>query len=108
MILRIILKDDEGKEISIFSNDIENYFNGGAVYRFLRCLTNIYLNERGLVLSKTETDNIAMELFTNIITNQLSDQNRIVSDLPAMISHIMGSTQQVKYQNKSSAQIPTF
>jgi len=59
MLIPIILKDEEGKEISIFSNETENYFNGGVVYRFLRCLTNIYLNERGLVLSKTETDNIA-------------------------------------------------
>jgi len=47
ILLPIILK--EGKVISIFSNEKENYFKGGAVYRFLRCLTNFYLNERGLV-----------------------------------------------------------
>jgi len=96
LLLPVTLKDNN-KDISIFSNCLEDHFLGGAVYRFLRCLTNIFLNERGLVLSKTEIDNISTEVLITI--NNFPRDDRILSSLPTILSDII---QQGNYQNRSS------
>jgi len=87
----IILKDTAQEDISIFSNEIENYLAEGAIYRFFRCLCRVFLNERGIATSKIELENISKEILFKVVSKNLPrEADSVVRYLPALFSE-MGS-----------------
>lgn len=101
-LLPVKLKDKDEKEISIFSNEVENYLAEGAIYRFLKCLSGIFLKERGVEISKAEWENVSKEILFKIVANKMPrEEDKIVRYLPELISEIGSKfTGQIKYRGE--------
>jgi HEAT repeat protein len=82
------LQEGEGKELSIFSNEIENedYLDKGSVFRFLRAIVSIILKEKGTQLSSSMLDKISRDVLRMVIAKELPrGEEKLIKYLPQLI-----------------------
>jgi len=109
-LLPVKLKDKEEKDISIFSEKIEDYLAEGAIFRFLSCLIGIFLKESGIETSKAELESVSRETLFRIIAKKLprEDEDKIIRQLTVIVSEIMGSKFPGRVQHKEEIRLPAI
>jgi hypothetical protein len=84
----ILLKGKGEKEISIFSDKIEQegYLPKGSVYKFLRCISQAILKQKGISLSDSRLDEASRDILKLMIAKQLPrDEGELIKHLPQLI-----------------------
>jgi len=70
-------------------------------------LSEIFLKEKGIETSKAELESVSREILFRIVTNKLPrEEDKIIRQLPAMVSEIMGSKFSGLVKQKEEIRLP--
>jgi hypothetical protein len=84
----ILLKDAKEKEISIFSDEIEQegYLPKGSVFKFLRCISQNILKAKKINISTGRLDEASRDILKVMVAKQLPrDEAELIKHLPQLI-----------------------